>query len=176
MKRCFKCKQIKDLSSFYAHPKMGDGLLGKCKECTKSDSKNRYHAKIVDENFKQSERDRTRERYHRLEYRKKFKPSKTKKKEIISRYNAKYPEKYKCKILSKRIIKLNGVNQHHWSYNIEHAKDTILLSIKDHNTAHRFLKYDQSMKMHRTLTGEILDTKEKHISYLLSLNINPINN
>jgi hypothetical protein len=37
MKKCFKCGEIKFLADFYAHKKMADGHLGKCKDCTKSD-------------------------------------------------------------------------------------------------------------------------------------------
>lgn len=36
-KTCFKCETEKPRSEFYAHPMMGDGLLGKCKECAKND-------------------------------------------------------------------------------------------------------------------------------------------
>lgn len=40
MKTCFKCLQSLPLDAFYKHSAMGDGHLGKCKECTKSDVKN----------------------------------------------------------------------------------------------------------------------------------------
>jgi len=39
MKTCFKCLQSLPLEAFYKHSAMGDGRLGKCKECTKSDVK-----------------------------------------------------------------------------------------------------------------------------------------
>jgi len=38
-KVCFRCNQAKPIDSFYAHPGMADGRLGKCKECTKADTR-----------------------------------------------------------------------------------------------------------------------------------------
>ncbi len=37
MKTCFKCQQLLPITEFYKHPAMGDGHLGKCKECNKKD-------------------------------------------------------------------------------------------------------------------------------------------
>lgn len=45
MKTCFKCNQKKDETEFYKHPQMGDGLLGKCKACTKRDVQQNYKSK-----------------------------------------------------------------------------------------------------------------------------------
>ena len=60
-----------------------------------------------------------------------------------------------------------GAEKHHWSYNIEHAKDVIWLSKKDHMKSHRFIIYDQERFMYRRFdTNILLDTKESHLEFI----------
>jgi len=42
-KKCFKCGKKKELNQFYKHPATADKHLGKCKNCTKNDVRERYN-------------------------------------------------------------------------------------------------------------------------------------
>lgn len=61
-KTCFKCKSTKPIDEFYKHKMMADGHLGKCKDCTKLDEKNRFHAKCKDPVWMEKELERCRKK------------------------------------------------------------------------------------------------------------------
>lgn len=85
-KRCFKCKQWKYRSEFYKHSQMADGLLGKCKNCTKKDALEHRNANI--ERIRANDRERG-----KLPHRIALSIAKTK---IFRRLN---PEKYAAHLL-----------------------------------------------------------------------------
>ena len=172
MKKCFKCGIIKELSDYYKHPQMLDGHLNKCKDCTKRDTKLRADILMEDSDWYESEKKRHRDKYHRLGYKDKHKPTYEQKKKAMDTYKEKYPEKLLAKNKSQHLKPVvNGNHLHHWSYNIEHAKDIIELAPEVHATVHRYIVYDQERMMYRDAkSGLLLDTRIHHLNFLDRLN------
>ena len=82
MKRCFKCGLEKPIDDFYKHPQMGDGHLGKCKDCTKLDMR-------IDRNTKPRVREYDRRRSflpHRIELRNR----------VSREWDARFPDRAKA--------------------------------------------------------------------------------
>jgi len=166
-KKCNLCKKTKTVSLFYKDKKGKYGRSSRCMECAKKTMRERTARLSKNPEWVKANRERNREKYHRLSYREKYKPSSDieKRKEKLYRYR--YPEKYKARSMSVSIRSINGNHNHHWSYNEQHWKDVISLAPADHHLLHRYIKYDQERMMYRRCDcGILLDTKQSHIDLL----------
>ena len=164
MKQCIICKVEKELEDFYKHSETSDGRLGKCKECCKTQAKERQDRLSKDPAWMEQERERGREKYKRLGENW-SRPTQEAKRAIIRAHNKKYPEKLKARSTSAKLPRSEGNELHHWSYNEAHRKDVIELSISDHAFLHRHIFYDEDLKLYRNEYGAIL-SKEDHINTL----------
>lgn len=165
-KECIICGEHQLLSAFYKHKAMADGHINKCKTCCKKQAKSREEKLRESSEWIKKEKERHRKKYHRLNYKDKHKPSPEQKKKAIDSYKTKYPEKQLAKQASGSLKpKTKGNQLHHWSYNEKHWKDVIELNVKDHNTIHRHIVYDQERMMYRTLDGLLLDSRESSLLY-----------
>lgn len=163
-KICFRCKEEKALSEFYKQKRMIDGVLGKCKSCTKNDSNIRYKSLKGNASFIESERERGRAKYVKYKYKGK------KCRLIYDKYKSLYPEKIAARNAVGRTTKTkNGHHLHHWSYKKENRTDVIELPICVHYLLHRNIKYNKKELCYESKDGRLLDTKEKHILFINEL-------
>jgi hypothetical protein len=160
-KICFKCGIEKELSEFYEHLKMSDGHLNKCKKCVRSYSKIQHETNSTNPEWIKSERIRQREKYYRLEY---------KKKQIERDRNKPWKQKSKYKNLNRNLRSLGilekGETVHHWNYEENNLQDVFLMSLNTHKKIHKYL----------TLNGKIfnfngipLSNKNRHFLALMDI-------
>lgn len=162
-KICFKCNLEKKLEEFYKHPQMIDGRVNKCKECTKKDVRVNYQENLKDSSFLEKERERSKEKYHRLNY---------KDKQKMWDSNKPWKSNWKYKSLRKKFKFVPASHHlHHWNYNDEFLEDIIILEKFNHRRAHNFIDIDLEKRIYIGKEGQVLDTKEKHILYLIEKGI-----
>lgn len=152
IKKCKYCHLEKSKSLFYKGQ-------GECKECTKKRVKLRYLKLSENEDYMTKERERSREKYHRLGY-------KNKQKEWDKDKPWKSTQKYKN--LHRKFKIPKGFELHHWNYNDEFLEDVFLLEIKEHRKLHTTLTFDKDKLIFIGENGMLLDSREKHFKYLLS--------
>ena len=151
-KTCFKCGRELPLSSFYKHPRMGDGHLNKCKDCTKKDVSDNIAKKSQHFEWRQKERERGREKYRRLNY---------------NKQKMRHPETRSVSSFYKKLgLTLQGCELHHWNYNF--LKDVIAIPINIHRKLHNLLQFDNESKcfFHN---GVLLTSKQDHINLIKTL-------
>lgn len=146
MKTCFKCGIEKDRADFYKHPQMGDGLLGKCKECTKKDTADRVKEKSADPLWMAKERERHREKNKRYkESGKVFKQTSSEKRKAWQERNKekRYAQGRVSRAVRLGIIKrlpcevCGDPNSHGHHHDYSKPLDVWWLCPKHHGEAHR---------------------------------------
>ena len=158
-KKCFGCDLDKNIEDFYKHKQMKDGRVNKCKDCNKKDVRDNYKIKSTDELFMAKQRIRSIEKYHRLDYKNKQKI-----------WDADKPWKSNAvyKGLRRKFKHVPATHHlHHWNYNDSFLEDIIILEKFNHRRAHVVIKIDVERRIYIGLNNEVLDTKEKHILYLI---------
>lgn len=156
-KTCFKCNVEKPISEFYVHKMMGDGHLGKCKECAKNDVRLKYIDDIQSESYLEKERARGREKYKRLNYKER------------TQYTKPYSNgitKGSAQHFKKLGFELTGKEIHHWNYTLKHC--VFIISRRAHKLIHKNIEYNTDRNCFVTSDGIFLDTKEKHYKYIKS--------
>lgn len=178
-KHCPTCSQTKPITDFYKQPRATDGYMHKCKECHKQAVRGREARLRQDPTWVEKERERGREKYHRLNYKEKCRlenrteESKKSYRLAHQKWESRYHYKRKAVSAAQNMKTPDGHEKHHWSYLEDHWLDVIFLTKADHSLAHRHMVFDEERRQYRTRDGVLLDTKQAHIDYIKSHGVEP---
>jgi hypothetical protein len=117
LKKCFKCGEEKSIDDFYVHKQMGDGHLGKCKECTKKDVRE-WYGKTFDER-REYERKRTQtenRKNQRLKNQKRYRSKYPTKARAVASANKRINQKEDCEFRWTGKCSPGIVHKHHPDY------------------------------------------------------------
>jgi hypothetical protein len=170
-KVCFKCKEEKLLINFYKHSQMADGHINKCIKCTRKYVKERSDKIFKDPKNLEKERLRSREKYHRLNY-------KEKSKKWLKNSPWKKTQIYKN--LSRNFKTEKGKELHHWNYNDSYLEDVVIMERREHRQLHQLIILDTEKRIFKVKeTGEYLSNKLDHCLFITESGFkfeNPISN
>ena len=167
MKVCFRCSIEKPLTEYYKHKKMADGHLGKCKDCTRKDSIKRHYEITSTIEGLEKERQRHREKYHRLNY-----------KEMQKVWDKDKPwnKKQVYKNLRRKFNIPRGFELHHWNYNDELLEDVVVMTTSEHKKLHRLMELDIDRKIFKTKKdSKYLHSKLDHCFFIIQNNFEFLN-
>ena len=159
MKICFKCNSEYPATSdfFYRHPRMADGLLGKCKECTKKDSQKRLEEKPEEVAAYERKRANLPHRVEARSFYKKTESGRSSHAKALRKQIALFPEKYRARtavrnaVRDGKLLRLPCVEcgepkseGHHEDYS--KPLDVVWLCNKHHKIADRLKKEREESK------------------------------
>ena len=162
-KICFKCGKEKPTTEFYKHKAMHDGYLGKCKECTKNDVKEKHRENSENPAYVEKERARGREKYKRLGYKEKYYDNAEER--FVFRKTPLFKGLHKKMVTSGLIVEFEEA--HHWNYNNPYS--VIVLTRSFHKRIHQTMVLDEETLCYKTLDGELLDSLSRHVQHINSV-------
>ena len=141
-KVCGTCKCEKPINQFHKQPRRRDGLSKNCRECNNKVEVVRMRTKRSSKNYTKIN----------IEYNKKYMSDK--------------PELQRAHTATRKMPRLSGCVLHHWSYADSDVRDVVELTYSQHKMIHSILKYDQQRLVFVTAEGVVLDTRDKHLSFI----------
>lgn len=150
-RQCKKCGKLLPPSAYYSY---SYAFFTKCKTCHKQRALKRYNENTRNPVFMAKEKNRQSKKNAALYHNSKLVRLK------LAAGNA--ARKYKIK-------GLKSVELHHWSYNEKDWLDVIYMTRKDHRLIHRFLTYDMASQYFISIGGRLLDTRRKHINFIIKI-------